>query len=486
MLNKSSVEISANVSEVLVDRQIKLSPKGNTLLSELSSVIKNACFENKFLDRDSVIRAVENASIGETTVSRDNNSVYIGSEHDAIMDNYINDMSLLVGNYLSFSRTVVNSQMSEFKESLLESINAYRYKDPEDFFEVSYFTLPEIFKGQLVRDETRGFKGKDTKYVRTHLNIKALEEEESLQEYFMTGHEETDKEITSWLSSVNWTKGALFDEINELSLSLPDSLTYGLVNFIFYRNLAERTNINTGDSTVTLRRKASENRDYFASFLASTLALYTTYIRSGKLLGSDTNTNFSYLNEGPFKVTIFEDNFEKAAEAGCTIETVFGFLSSTSSSLSLNVNDLVTEKDKYNTTWSRTRNLYLIHLNNKRLDTFKHLVRVKIDEALHKDKVTESEEEMMAKDAGFVITTLKMSHAYVDGLSVPDIEDVDKLCLDLVAKIRFRFTDSYLILKDMDDLLKADENLDPKEAGLYAAISYLVDYCLQQVEVVKV
>lgn len=484
MLNKSTVEIAANLSEVLVDRQIKLVPKINTLIGEMSSVVKNACFNPTFIDRDAVVRTIETISVGHNSGAEGGPKTYINSEHDTLMDNYIGDMSVLVGNYLNFSRTVVNARVSEFKERLELGINNYRYRDPEDFFEVSYYRLPDIFRSSLVRDEVRSF-GKGGRFKKEYINLKELEGVEDLTQYFMTGHEESDNDISGWLPSVSWVRGALFDDTNEIALSLPEALEYALVNYIFYRNLQQRTDINTGDTTVALRRKAKENTLYFSDLLSRNINMFETLLKTGKLLGVGTNTNFSYLTQGPFKVVIYEENFAKAADEGCTVETLFGFLASQDSSLNLTVKDLIANKDKYSTVWARTRGLYLVHLNSNRLDVFKHLVRVQVDESLHKDRITESEEEMMSKDGAFVSNTLKLSHAYVDELTVGDVDCIDKVCLDLVAKIRFRFTDSYAILKNMEELLTSDENLDPKEAGLYSAINYLVDYCLQQVEVIK-
>lgn len=486
MLNKFTTELAVNLAEVITDSKISLSSKPNTLMGELCSAVNNNDLLNvRPVSVDGISGHLEATSTGVVTTNRDGDKEYAGSEHDAIMDNYISEMTVLLSNYLNFSRNTVNSKVFEFKETAEEVVDGYRFKDPEDFFEVEYFKLPEIFNSQVVTDEISDLKGKTNHYNKPSINLEAIKGEQSWDQYFMTGHEGTDTEILSWIKTVDWVSGILLDNVNEFNLSLKNSLEYSLVNYIFYRNLKERLNINTGDSTGILRSKASELACYYGELTAASIGNYKAMVKTGRLLDTSTQTNFSYLSKEVFKVVVFEESFSKAIESGCTIETVFGFLASVESSHSLNVKDLEKNKDKYNSVWTRTRGLYLVYLNNNRLDTFKHLLRTIVDAQLSNDLLTESEKEIIESDPSFNKKTLKLSHEYIDNLQVSEIEDLDTIALELVAKIRFRFSNAYDILKEMDELLKANEDLEPKEAALYSAINYLTDYLLEQTQSVK-
>lgn len=486
MLNKSTIEIAANIAEITVDQQQRLVPKANTLIGLLTSAIRNGLRPEDFLDRQAIVNSVELASTGNTVHSTGGHSEYQASEHDVVMDNYISEMSVLVANYLNFARSVVNTEITVFKEKLEEQYNVFKHRDPEDFFEVSYFKLPEIFHNSSLKHEVDGTRTQSNKFTFEYVDLKTIHDEEDLLPRFLTGDENFDLDIRGWFATHTNLRQDLFTEVDYLGLSVPTSLNYFLTNYLFYRNLAERTDINTGDSTVVLRNKCKENASYFGSMLDSAIFLYNTTLKNGRLLTSDTQTNFNYLSKSQFKVVIYEDNFAKAAEQGCTIETIFGHLASTSASSSLTVAELVEGKDKYATTWSRTRSLYTAHLNNTRLDTFKHLLRLTVDAQLHKDNITEAEQEMLDKDSEFLNTGLRLSHEYIDNLSVADIDNIDLIGLELIARIRFRFTDAYILLKEMHEMLEADEDMEPMEAGLYCSIGYLLDYCLQQVDVVKV
>lgn len=492
MLTTSAVDIGVNIAEVLTDSNKKLSTKASTLVSQLSSVTANSCFTQEFSSKGTIKNVLVAATRGEDVDGEDVDgdegpTQYRESEHDTIMDNYILDLSKLVNNYLSFARSVVNPKVSEFREKMEEALCSHSHKDPEEFFNVTYYKPHDIFNGQLVKDEVSSLSGKTNHYKKESLNLKTLEEVEykELEKYFLTGHEGTDRDLLSWLGGVTDIKTYLFSNVSEFNLPLTKQLDYALVNFLFYRNLHENPEVNTGETTVVIKRKAFENKEYFGNLLASTLKSYEIQIKSGKLLSTETDTSFSYISEGPFDVVIFEENFAKVAEKGCGIETIFGYLSSVDSSTNLTVDNLVENKEAYANTWLRTRGLYLVHLNSKRIDIFKHLARTTFDDSLSEGNLTEVEVEQFGSNSAFREETLEQGHNYISSLCVEDIEDLECISLKLVAGIRFRFSNAYDILKSMDDLLKADEDLDPKEAALYSAIDVLLDFCLEQVEVVS-
>ena len=62
---------------------------------------------------------------------------------------------------------------------------------------------------------------------------------------------------------------------------------------------------------------------------------------------------------------------------------------------------------------------------------------------------------------------------------------MDKIALELVARIRYRFTNAYFILSEMQEILNMDEDIDAKEAALYATIYYITDFLLESVDCVN-
>lgn len=490
MLTSNSIELGFNLSEFLTDSGKKARGKQSTLMGELVTSLSTPFETTDFSNREDVISYQEYISRGTQEASMGGGSVYMPSEHDTIMDNYIDDLSSLVVNHLAFTRSTVNGEINKFSEKLRETLGSHCLREPEEFFNVTYYSLPELFNSELLKVELRQYEGNVNAVYKQEISLKGFFEtldSERFHDYFLTGNASIDEEILNYLASV---KDSLVSWLNspvkERDLPVTCALEYSLVNYLFYRRLAEEKDINTGDNLTVLTNKAIDNRDYFAEVLVANLRTYEHYINGGYLLGSQTEVNFSYLSKKAFEVLIFEENFTKAVEEGSNIEAIFGYLASRESSHNLKVGNLVSKTGDYLEIWRRTRSLYLIQLNEDRLQVFNHLVGLEFDNSMSESNLTEAEKEQLAIDPNYVKNSSSLAHGYLSGLEVKDIDDINKISLDLIAGIRFRFTNAHELLYKMDSMLNADEKLDPKEAALYAAIDHVLDYCVSQVEFLDV
>lgn len=482
MLNTSSVVISTNLSEVLVKEGISIVPKQGTLLNELSSAIFNNIF-SEINNKDIIPDTIVNASLGKEITVKNIKSYNI-STHDALMDNYIEDLKNIISNHISFARNVVNKEITSLREKVENSLQNYRYKDPEDFFNVTYYTLPEVFTSYLVTEEINNYSS-GGKFFFEKLNLNSvLSNEFNLLEYILTGNEEEDKVIKDWYNNLTNEKAInyILNNIPEYSLSVPKLLDYSLINYLFYRNLTIKADINTGDSSVTLKSKAAVNRDYFGFKVYNAIESYKREIRNDIILTTDSDTNFSYLNENNLNITIYEENFNKAAKEGVSIEVLFGYIASLGNT-NVTVKQLIENKDKYISTWNNTRSLYLLYLNNNKINIFKQILRTEFENSLN--NLTDSEKEIHNGNNNKVIAIKKEVNNYIDKLHLDDIEDLETICLDIVAGIRFGFSNAYYILKEIKSILSLNENMEPIEAALLASIKYITDYLLNQIEVVK-
>jgi hypothetical protein len=258
-----------------------------------------------------------------------------------------------------------------------------------------------------------------------------------------------------------------------------------MVNYLFYRNLVHKTDLDLGYSLATLLSKASGNRDYFGNKLAVLLEQYQKDVRNGRLLTSTSAMNFSYFNDKPLELVVYEESFEKLAEEGGGIEVLFGYVSGGDGGVDITSDKLAQDKDKYLSKWNNTRSLYLISLNANRLNVFKQIVREKFEQSLKRQTLDDDEKEFLSQHGHFLEETLKMGCAYIDKLEISEIDDLDRITLDLVAKIRYRFTNAYFILKEMSEILKMNDKIEPMEAALYATVKLVTDYLLEQLDTVR-
>lgn len=486
MLNNSSACVGTNLAEIFVEAGITIVPKQLTLINELNSAINNNMFGSPSLDV--IPMFLVNASSGDNL---DNRGVknYVQSNHDVIMDTYIADLKQLTSNYVTFARNVVNKKVNSFKENFSQSLSNYNYKEAEDFFKVSYFKLHDIFKTYLL-DELKTYKGGNSKYYFESVNLSPIMSEEfDICKYILTGDEDLDKTLIDWFNALSRNKALHFltENIAEYTLSNDGMLDYTLINYLFYRNLTEKTDLDLGYSSAQLRSKAIANRDYFGYKLGISLDMFNKDIAKGRIFSTTTQTSYSYMNKEPINVVIYEESLgrlSKQSEGEVGIETLFGYLASGNGN-SATVDEIIESKEEYFKKWNIVRSMYTIHLNNNRLDIFKQMLRFAFDASLKDEDRTDDEKQFLVNNPKYIEETNVLGSEYINDLHISDIDNVDKIVLDLVAKIQYRFTNAYYILRDMSESLALSENIDPLEAALFATVRYLTDSLVEQLNIIK-
>jgi len=490
MISKISAVVGTNLASLFTEQGIKLVPKNNTLLSELvtSNNTNNGIgYSNLAMNNDEIASSIEYTSTGEVTV-HNNKKEYVSSSHDNYIDNYTIDLTKIVTGYISFSRNVVNKEVTLLSDMIKEALTNYSFKEPEDYFKVTWYKLPTLFSGivasEIIRDEYTG------KYFKDSINLDVLNTEEfKLDTYLLIGDSDEDKEITSWIAGIgiDKVKGYIYGDVNEYDLAIKDLLEYSFVNYLFYRNLVERKDLNVGLNSLSINTKGVGCRDYYASKFKIAYELYQRDIRVGKLIGSNNDIGFSFYNETEKEVTIFQDSFDKLAEGGGGIEMLFGYMCSVESSNDITVDKLLSNSDKWLNVWKNTRSLYVIYMNNSRLDIFKRVAKeVYYSQCKAEISRDQDENEYIISHVGFLEETIKLGNEYIDSIHSDDLDKLDTICLELVARIRFRYTNAYEILKDMVSVLESNKDISVNEAALYSVIAYLTEYMAQQMDVVRV
>jgi hypothetical protein len=128
--------------------------------------------------------------------------------------------------------------------------------------------------------------------------------------------------------------------------------------------------------------------------------------------------------------------------------------------------------------------MYLVYLNNSRLDIFKQIVTQKFEESLN--ELTDAEKEDGFSSAEYMEATKQMASDYIKNIQLSEIDNIDLIALELVAKIRFRFSNAYFILKEMHEIMQMNNEMQPLEAALYATIKYVADFLIEQVDTIRV
>lgn len=486
MLSTQSVEISVNFSKSLFDKKINLEPFNNTALSELTATVNNVVSTNyKFNNYTDIIVCLTESSEG-TFLNNKTGKTYALSSHDAFIDNYREKLSKLVAGYLRFARGVVVPEIKALHEKLTSDLNNYKFKEPEDFFNIVYFKLADVFSGALIDSEVAQLKGA-AGYVVDYLGAGKLTTETlDVSVYLLTGLAEVDTQITGWINQIGANKvfSYIASEIKEYMLDTPETLDYSLANYLFYRNLAEKADLNIGYSVMQLRTKAANNRTAFGNKLYGALELYARTVRNKQLLTSNSSVKpaIQPFSDASFPITIYEESFKLLAENNCPIEALLGYISY-EENYTIKADELIAKKDFYISKWENARSLYIIRLNSRRLDLFKNM----LSSAFISTLSTGCDEELEARKnfANYDYLVNEKFSAYVKTLTAFSTEDISQVCLEAVAGVRFYYSNAYYILNNMQKLLSMHESMKPDEAALYSVIEYLVDFFMKQIKITK-
>lgn len=482
MLTKTSTQIGVNLALMLKHHGKDVTPVKGSLIDELSkaSYIPVAVSDTGLSESDLSVSIADTCQ--GTYEGSERNKTYCPSSHDTLMDNYIETLSNLVAQQVVFSRSVVYPKIQALAELVTQTLATCAVKQPEDFFNVIMYTLPELLNQGLIEDEVMSFTASSAS--NTPINFKEdIYNGFDLVDYIKTGDDDFDRAVKAWYMSSDENKlfGYVFSNkpAIEAALSVNNFIDYSLINFLFYRSLSLRKDMQTGLSTVELTVRSTNNRDYHARSLKAGKESYAQQVRQGVILSSDSETSFSYLGETSVSITVYQESMAQAAAHGATIEQVFGFISQFSST-SLSVEMLKAEGNNYLRTWERVRGLYLTYINSQRDMLFKMALRRHFGDMLSKER-GEEDQAFFNANPGYEAKSLELANVYIDKLNSDCLDKTQQVYIDLIARIAYRDSAASIIIPEMTRLMGKDQDVDPAHAALISTVKYVTSYLLDQV-----
>lgn len=484
MLNKNACQLATNLARILYDQSKDLVPESGSLVQELTSSSFRDLPSSSGMGVDSLAAFIEASSSGPYSLQSGAATTYNASKHDALMDNYIETLSTLVSNHLVFARTVVYPKVNALAALVSETLKSHELQQPEDFFEVTMYRLPEVFETDLVASEVLEFKSGSSAHHVFNFGDSLLSGF-NLVEYISTGDEAQDALVSAWIAQEGAEKlqSYVLGAGNRIGAAMPlhEQINSHFINFLFYRSLALRQDLNVGRSVIQLVTASSDNRDHYAQELRSALNTYRLYIKQGVVIAPHSEVNFSYMADRRFAVTLYEDSFAKAAELGATLEQVFGFISQRGS-VDLTVQELQNRGASYAAAWSTVRDLYLTYITGRRDLALKMALKLHVNTVLYNDP-SEQEKQFYADNPSFQEQTAKMVQQYISALDTMALERTQEVFIDLIAGIGFRHSSAARIIRDMASLLAKGDVSEAAEAAMHATVKYVTDFLVEQVTV---
>lgn len=484
MFNPSSAQIGVNLALIAHDRKLDLTPKAGSLIDALSQDVKHRLDFFVGVCTDDLTHCLQTAASGECD-SAAGKSVYNTSGHDALMDSYIVELAQVVGQQVNYARQVVYPKIKHLEDAVRTAFQQYPIKEAEDFFTVSFYQQSELFKSYLVQDEVKSTAGQVTTPDIVNFG-EIFTPEFNVSAYFVTGDDDIDRLIQDWIAKTG--KDTILSYLApksagfESSLFGPAAMDFYTANFLLFRQLAIKQDLNLNLSAIQMTAVTATNRDYYAGQLAFHLDNYAAVVRQGQLLTADSQTKFSYLSTTKFPITIYEESFAELKNESDALEKIFGAIARYGAN-DLNVETVKAQGADYLYHWKNVRSLYTAYLVSSRSQLLKSSLKLMLTTSINID--CEEDKDSPICDEVYHAQSTEMAFTYIDTLQASDAEDLYKVCMEVMGRIIYRFSNAYFFIREMYEILQHDNDITPQDATHAACVRYITDFLLEQVDIGK-
>ena len=482
MIDKNSAIFSIPLASVAAKKGLVISPVQGTPVSELVKITndllmaRGCCvLSQDATDYDQLQDFV--TDVGTITVSENENS------HDTLMDSYIIEISKAVTNHISFAKNVVRPVIMEMVEEVQKSLGEVVV--PSSQFKIEINELPKPMQNAGFETSIAKFSEKPFIAPETELYLNEISPQ-GILELMQTGSKEYDDCIKEWF--VN--KGDLFfmDIWNNLFRDFKESRPSKVFSFtealtptstnetvdaalavhLISRKLYDEVPDNTKLTLSKFRDLAAQYREASGVKLNQEYIRYSNILKNKILVASiDTNNNGCKVNGAVYREWL---------KSGGSNEVLLGMLVGNQS---LFTQSLIDEnKEQFLKDW----NSYSLFSNtaekNKAFNKFKDVLTLSFSKIL--SEMNDAEKETICGLNGYAQKVNEIFNSELLKLKTNDVNDVFTVCLSLVCKARFYYTDAEKILTGINDAVKTNPSIDIREAALLSSIEYVIDYISDQ------
>lgn len=476
MLRKSALFSVKALSESLQGKGIVLSTSTNSELSEL--VRMSAPVFNFNVNSDVPMPYEEFANIISIGTQDESDC----SEHTLQLNALTEQLGSLVTSHIFYAKNVVRPLVVKFAEALQQYKENSKGIDASTMFDVKVENLPEIMMDSSFLGTLEYYDGKSILVPSKSINLE-MKSEEDIRAMMLTGSSRVDNLINEWLltlpstfASDIWTQ---FFVTGSGSFNLTQSVYQyqaareSLAVLLLSNKLFAEVAAGRNESLGSYKSVVDEYREWAGALLSVSLKKIATSIKVKQLV-------LAIQNDGK-KIVLNGIVYNEWLQEGGKPEIILG-LATTGQFISQR--SAIDEKAKeYESAWYSYCSYFKTIEANKVFQNFK-------DQLLHLFSVSyneqdETEKEYLLKNPNVAQVSLDLFKAEVDSLKPNDMNDVFGLALCAIAKCRFGYTSAYQILNDINEVGKANPNIDVREAALLAAINYLSCYVANQISVVN-
>jgi len=496
MIKKNTYLNAVPTATELADKKIFLSASPSSVLGELLNLSASYVMPAN----TELPRILANPGAGQSTtllldeefratdVECNTGDYETQSLHSLKMMALADDIAPLVQAHISHARNVVKPLVMELTAKLEHFVQVAKPNDPSALFEIEKRGLPELVLDEsFMSDGISSYDGMDFEFEGISFSLEVPSGEEFYSSLTRLANDRLDALVNKWLRSLpaDFIRGVyLYNFTNTAeatATTLKPEKYYRFNSYGVSRNPYDRLNLALAGYLLGTRFLLEVQPTQSVTLVAYKTAMRNVVdysaceiIKAARTIQRQIDSGILVSEASPFdkRIVVNASIYEKWIEAGGCPEALLGML--VSGQVSYDVSAVNEMKDSLVRQWQAYVMFSQSTVKNELFTRFKDYAVSEVIAGL--SDLTPGELEYSSGRVDFRNKIAREALAQVDHLSHRLMDDLEHTALHLVAKGRFYYTSAYQILNEMKEVAKQNPDIDPREAALLSAVTYVADY----------
>lgn len=498
MLNMKSLNLAESIVSGVLSRDAIVTPVDGSLLSLLSSksvppLVDNLSLMN--MDRDTYFSNIIATTNSLSPLDEGSTS------HDRIFIDAVSKIGASVSNHMAFTQSTVVPIVQQFFETVESRMKNAATVSSLNGLEVVSLKIPALLNElEATSDalDVTGLNLKDPEYVPLYTNLTIV------PEFFNTGDSEHDELIEEWMTEKS---PEFFNDVCNLlttTMSAPlvatangvanqqassffsilgyepyKKLDYGIALYFITKYLKDRpelVNVNQRSGGAWFSKNINAVHEFSRGLMKNSKLAFERIYRTKELVLAKQD------NKDENKIFVDDRVYQEWLSSGGSVEALLGILVGDSKARMRFIHDINEKIPELIKSYDRFRKVADASWKANSFVRFKEILSLTFNDLMQ--GLSDSEKEYIKANPAFIPTANSRFEGFLASVRPSDMDELGKVCMKLVCRVRFSYTDSEDILSYMDDVSKADPTIKPDEASSLAAINQITKFVVSQLKLV--
>lgn len=400
--------------------------------------------------------------------------------HNERFDFFVKSISEAVNGHFAFARNTVTAAIARITNSVISAMEGIE-PNPVSLFNIEMRSIPEPMEQDSFRDSLQADVVKSVLPPQFYFRF-PYKDTEFLTKLVMTGSSVMDDRIAQWLAKEEqgllantWAKYFTDPEASNGQQAHLDQASQAemLVANLFTRKLKADMMEGSGLSLDQYNTAVNQYLEATATYLMNGYKSYTDLSKSDLLVYARVSEKRS--------VIVNAEVYRRWIAAGGKNEVLFGMLV-VGGPLCATVAEIEERKADFLQAWAHFVNLSNIRFRNDSFMRFTGALRNSF--FVDMKNVDEQEKSLLESNSHYIERIAALFEEELDSIAPTEQLDIARVVTKLVCKSRYFYTDSYKILSEIDEHMKADRTMSVEDAAAMAHIEVVADFVAAQLKLV--